>query len=62
MCKCKVIEKCKKCQCNKQQSTGLSEKLAKHRPAERIVERQIVELAARCEKCCCENKEAENAD
>lgn len=52
MSKCKVIEKCKKCQCCKKQAVGLSEQLAKPRPAERVIERQIVELATRCEDKC----------
>lgn len=52
MAQCKIIEKCKKCQCCKKQAIGLSEKVAIPRPTERIVERQIVELANRCEDCC----------
>ncbi|MBF0785777.1 hypothetical protein E4T80_09930 [Muribacter muris] len=58
--RCKVLEKCKPCRCSQTQAGGLSEKLAKHRPAERVIERQIVELATRCERCECK-KEAENA-
>lgn len=56
MSKCKVIEKCKKCQCCKKQAVGLSEQLAKPRPVERVIERQIVELATRCEECGCKGE------
>lgn len=55
MAKCKVIEKCKKC-CCKKQAVRLSEQLAKYRPAERVIERQIVELTTRYEDCDCSNK------
>lgn len=58
--RCKVLEKCKKCRCGDKQAVGLSEKLTQHRPAERVIERQIVELASRCERCN-EQKEADNA-
>lgn len=65
MSDCKILDKCKKCRCCKQQGVGLAEKIAKHRPAERVVERQIVELATRCESGCGCNKtkkEVENAN
>lgn len=61
MSKCKVIEKCKKCQCCKKQAVGLSEQLAKYRPAERVIERQIVELATRCEDCGCNKSDETSA-
>ncbi len=49
---CKVIEKCKKCQCCKQDDNGLANQIQVPRPTERVVERQIVELATRCEDGC----------
>lgn len=57
---CKVLEKCKTCQCCKKRKAGLAEKLTPHRPAERIIERKIVELARCCERCE-DDKEAERA-
>lgn len=54
------MEKCKKCGCNAKRSEGLADKIGKYRPAERVVEREIVELATRCEDCNCD-KEVENA-
>lgn len=59
MTDCKVIEKCKKCKCCEKQTQGLADKLAIPRPTERVVERQIVELATRCEDCCGGCKETE---
>lgn len=56
MGKCKIIEKCP---CRKQHAGGLSEKLAKPRPAERVIERQIVELARRCETGDCQKEAAD---
>lgn len=61
MGECKILEKCKKCQCDCKQRGGLAEKFANPRPAERVVERTMVELATRCEPCGCNNKGAENA-
>ena len=58
--KCKVIEKCKKCRCCQAKSQGLADKINVPRPTERVIERHIVELAARCEDCGC-SKEATNA-
>lgn len=56
---CKVLEKCKKCKCCKEDKAGLADKIEPHRPAERVVERQIVELARCCEPCkTCEEKES----
>lgn len=40
---CKVLEKYKKCRCNKKPHAGLAEKLPPHRPSERVVERVVVE-------------------
>lgn len=57
---CKVLEKCKTCQCCKKQKAGLADKLKPYRPTERVVERQITELARSCEAC--NKKEANNAD
>lgn len=57
---CKVLEKCKTCQCGKKQKAGLADKLKPYRPTERVVERQITELARSCEAC--NKKEANNAD
>lgn len=54
MGKCKVLEKCKTCSCCQKNNTGLSEKLTAHRPTERIIERQIVELATRCQGAECQ--------
>lgn len=48
---CKVLEKCKTCQCCKKQRAGLADKLQPYRPTERVVERQITELARCCERC-----------
>lgn len=48
---CKVLEKCKPCCGKEKESTGLAQKLSPHRPTERVIERQIVELARRCEEC-----------
>lgn len=60
--KCKMIDKCKKCQCCKTQAVGLADKLSQSRPPDRIVERKIVEIATRCEPCgCTAQEEAENA-
>lgn len=57
MGECKVLDKCKKCNCCKKQKAGLSNKLDLHRPTERVIERQIVELARRCDDCDeCKNK------
>ncbi|OOF40859.1 hypothetical protein BKK47_02835 [Rodentibacter mrazii] len=50
---CKVIEKCKKCQCCKNKDEGLASQISVPRPTERVIEREIVELATRCEDCGC---------
>lgn len=60
MSDCKILDKCKKCECRPAKAVGLAEKIAKHRPAERVVERQIVELATRCESCCGCEKDIDN--
>lgn len=51
MGKCKILEKCKKCGC-KNKDVGLAEKIQIPRPTERVIERQIVELASRCKADC----------
>lgn len=51
MGKCKILEKCKKC-CCKNKEAGLSNKIHTPRPTERVIERQIVELASRCKADC----------
>lgn len=61
MAKCKVIENCRQCQCSQTPSVGLADKLAHYRPPDRIIERNIVELATRCEMCDCQTREAGNA-
>lgn len=64
MGKCKTLDKCKKCRCcdkNRSQGGSLSEKMAVPRPVERVVERQIVELATRCEPCCHQITEGDSA-
>lgn len=53
---CKVIEKCKKCKCCKKSDDGLASQIQVPRPTERVIERQIVELATRCEDCGCSNQ------
>ncbi len=49
---CKVIEKCKTpCGCLSDNESGLSQQISVPRPTERVIEREIVELATRCEEC-----------
>lgn len=52
MAKCKVLDKCKKCKCCNQDNDGLASQIQVPRPTERVIERQIVELATSCEDCC----------
>ncbi len=53
---CKVIEKYKKCQCcQSDNQDGLASQIHVPRPTERVIEREIVELATTCEDCGCSN-------
>lgn len=62
MADCKVIEKCKKRKCCcKKKDEGLASQIQVPRPTERVIERQIVELATRCEDCGC-SKTNETSD
>lgn len=57
---CKALEKCKAYRCCSQKNEGLATQIERIRPTERVIERQIVELARRCEDCGCV-KEEQNA-
>ncbi|OOF53882.1 hypothetical protein [Rodentibacter genomosp. 2] len=59
---CKVIEKCKKCQCCKNKDNGLASQISVPRPTERVIERQIVELARSCEDCGCTELKPEGGE
>ncbi|MGX2956440.1 hypothetical protein ACWIYZ_05030 [Ursidibacter arcticus] len=62
MGKCKVLDKCKKCKCCNQDKDGLASQIQVPRPTERVIERQIVELATRCEDCCgCRSNQETNS-
>lgn len=59
---CKVIEKCKKCKCCKNKDEGLAGQISVPRQTERVIEREIVELATRCEDCGCSDHKPDGGE